>query len=61
MNLQNIKAEIVRQGLTQKELAAKLGISSTGLNYKLNGKRKLTAKDLVKICNVLDIKIDILL
>ncbi len=50
----NIRAERVRRGLTQLEMAIKLGISATGYNHKENNKRQFTLEEFVLVCKILD-------
>ena len=38
----NIRAEMVRHGLTAKYVAKDLGISAVSVSHKLNGKRQWT-------------------
>ena len=45
--LSNIKAERVRAGLTQEQLAKKLGISATSYNLKETGARHFTVEELM--------------
>lgn len=49
----NIRAERVRCGLTQLQMARKLGLSATGYNHKENGKRQFTLEEFILICKVL--------
>ncbi|MDD2620801.1 MAG: helix-turn-helix transcriptional regulator [Syntrophomonadaceae bacterium] len=49
----NIRAERVRCGLTQRDMALKLGLSATGYNHKENGKRQFTLGEFVLICKIL--------
>lgn len=42
-------------GISQAFLAEKLGISRTRMSMMLNGKRKMTADDLIKICKILKV------
>ncbi len=49
----NIRAERVRCGFTQLEMAKKLGLSATGYNQKENGKRQFTLEEFVLICKIL--------
>ncbi len=49
----NIRAERVRCGFTQRELALKLGLSPTGYNQKENGKRQFTLEEFILICKIL--------
>lgn len=51
--LANIKAERVRAGLTQEELAKKMGIGVTSYNLKENGTRQFSVDELMLIANAL--------
>lgn len=51
--LDNIKAERVRAGLTQEELAKKVGISVTSYNLKETGTRQFSVVELIIIATVL--------
>lgn len=42
-------------GISQTFIAEKLGISRTRMSMMLNGKRKMTADDLIKICKILKV------
>lgn len=57
----NIRAERVRCGFTQLEMAQKLGLSATGYNHKENGKRQFTLEEFVAICKILETDPDTLL
>lgn len=48
-----LKAILVENGVTQKEIAKKLGISSTSFNYKLSNKRPFNADEMFKLCDLL--------
>jgi len=50
----NIRAELARDGLHLEDLARELGISTTTLSYKLNGKKRWwlhEAKQIVDFLN----------
>lgn len=57
----NIRAERVRRGYTQLEMARKLGLSATGYNHKENGKRQFTLEEFVLICKILGANPDTLI
>ena len=66
LNRNKLKGAIASAGMTQKELAAKIGMSENGFSLKLAGKSYFDAAQIVKICDVLDItddseKVDIFL
>lgn len=56
-----IKKEIMKRGLTQKELAHEMGVSYSVLNKILNGKRSVTAEYALMFEAVLGINANILL
>ncbi len=51
-----LKAKIVENGLTMEELADKISVSRTTLFYKMSGKTQFTLDEVVKICDVLNIR-----
>lgn len=55
MNANLIRGKIVEAGLTQGELALKIGISSNSLSRKLTGKREFRLDEVCKICEALNI------
>jgi phosphoglycolate phosphatase len=57
VSVENIKRQMAELGLTQKELAAKSGITVETLSRVLNGKQKLTPNTLHKIAEGLNIPI----
>ena len=58
----NLRAEIARRGLTQRELAPMLGIRAEALSLKINGKSAFSLKEAAEIKKVLavDVPIEIL-
>jgi transcriptional regulator with XRE-family HTH domain len=52
--INNIRAERVRKGLTQKEMAKKLGLSAVSYNQKEGGKIQFRLDEFIQICHVLD-------
>ena len=56
-----IKDEIESRGISQRTLAAQIGVSPTQLNEVLNGKRALNTEMAMLISAVLDINADPLL
>ena len=66
MNANLLKGKIVAAGLTQYELAAKLGISKNTLISRLSGRSSFTLEEVKLICQLLPIsdnaeKVDIFL
>ena len=51
-----LKAILVENGLTQKQVAEKIGISSTSLNYKISNKRPFNSDEMFRLCDILNIK-----
>ena len=45
-----------RKGISQAKLAGKIGISPRALCQKFGGKRPFLYREVVKICNILDIQ-----
>ena len=56
VNRNMLKGKIAEAGLTQTELAARIGIGYNTLSYKLNGKKSFTVEEADKICNALGIR-----
>lgn len=50
----NLNAEIVRNGLNRKKLAEKIGMSTSTLYRKMNGKVEFRFNDIQKIVNTLN-------
>lgn len=55
-NTRLLKSYIIKNGLTQKELAKIVGISFACLNAKINNKKDFKSKEIYKICEILNIK-----
>ena len=55
MNSNELKAEIVRNGLTIPKLAKKIGIGKKALYQKLAGKTMFNQKEIVKISKELNL------
>ena len=45
----NMKAELVRAGVTQEQVAEKLGMSAKNLNLKLNGRVAFAVPEVMEI------------
>lgn len=56
----NIKAEMGRHGLTIKELATNLGLSTNSVSFKLNGKREFTLSEIERIACLFGCSLDYL-
>ena len=57
-NYSKLLGRIREYGLTQKEVAIRIGILPTTLSLKLNHKARLTAVEIDAICKLLDIATD---
>ncbi|MBP3554014.1 MAG: helix-turn-helix transcriptional regulator [Clostridia bacterium] len=55
LNKNKLKGAIVSAGMTQKELASRIGMSENGFSSKLAGKSSFDASQIVKICDILGI------
>ncbi len=53
MKKNELKAEIVRKGLTVKEMARKLGMNPATLSNKINSHTEFTRDEMVKIGEIL--------
>nr|WLJ26360.1 MAG: helix-turn-helix XRE-family like protein [Firmicutes phage HS18] len=53
-----LKAARVNVGLTQKEVADRIGVSETTIFNWENGKNKMPLEGLVKLANLYDMSID---
>lgn len=65
MKLNRIKGKLKENNITYSEFSSMIGISTTTLNDKMNGKRKFYIDEVKKISNILNFtdeeKIDIFL
>lgn len=50
-----LRGRITEKGKTQAEIAREIGISPQAMSYKMNGKIGFSQKDIIKICDILDI------
>ena len=55
MDTLKLKGLIIAAGMTQKEVAKKIGISTNTLSNKINGVREFTVGEVIQICDILDI------
>lgn len=55
MNTLYLKAEMIKAGLTQKELAEKIGMSQNSMSRKLLGKREFTVNEIERVVKVLNL------
>lgn len=58
LNKNRLMGAIANSGLTQKELAKRIGVSKNTLNARINGKGYLNTNQIDKICEVLNIESD---
>lgn len=59
--LSNIKAEMARRGINQTALASILGVHPATLSEVLTGKANLSTARLIRIADVLDIHVGVLM
>lgn len=55
MNRAKLAGIMAEKGFSQRKLAAKLGLSKTTLNLKLNHKADFKVKEVIEICDILKI------
>ena len=55
INVNKIKARMVELGMTQKDVADKMGMAASSLNNKLQLKTEFTASEILKMSEVLRI------
>ena len=55
VNTQELKAEMVRNGMNQRKLAQKINISVNSLNRKINGIRPFYCDEVNAVCDALGI------
>lgn len=53
MDVLRLKEELAKSRLSQQALSEKLGMSTTLLNDKINGKREFKAKEIEKLVQIL--------
>lgn len=56
LNKNELLGEMARAGLTQRELALRIGMSKNTLNSRINGKSFFDTEEIDKICAVLNIE-----
>ncbi len=56
MNLDKLRGLRVEHGLTQKNIAEKIGINLSTYTLKENGKRDFTASEISKLCEIFNVK-----
>lgn len=54
-NFDKLKGKMVEHHITQKDLADRIGICPSSLNFKLSGKRDFTVSEMWMICSILGI------
>ena len=55
INTNKIKARIMELGLTQEDIADKVGINRSTFNLKITNKRRIYMDEVVKVCQALNI------
>lgn len=56
MNSNKLRAKIKEKGLSQEEVAKKIGISANSLSRKLLGKRDFSLSEVTALCDTLGIE-----
>ena len=56
LNARKLKSRMIEAGVTQRELAVKLGISENTLSKCFTGKRCFDTEEVLAICNLLGIQ-----
>lgn len=56
MKNMKLKARRIELGITQKEMADRIGITVTTYNFKENGKREFKAGEIAIVANILQCK-----
>lgn len=51
----NIRAEMARRDVSQKQLAGLLGLSEAAVSHRMRGQTKISSRDLLAIADVLDV------
>ena len=54
MNIPELKAEMARNNMTQKDLAAKMDVTQQSISHKLSGKRRVFLDEAAAISEALD-------
>lgn len=55
-NTKKLRALILERGFIQEQVAARLGITTASLNYKINNKREFKASEIHALIELLEIK-----
>lgn len=55
INTNKMKARIMELGLTQEDIADKVGINRSTFNLKITNKRRIYMDEVVKVCQALNI------
>lgn len=50
-----LKAEIIKNGMNQKEISNELGISYSSFNGKINGRQEFTLSEIQKMIDILSL------
>lgn len=53
INLNELKAERIRKGISQKELANRLGVGSAWVYMRESGRREITLNELVRMAQAM--------
>ena len=56
MNLAKLRGALAEKGITQRELAKKLGLTTKSVNAKLNGRCKISVDEAASMSKILKLK-----
>lgn len=56
INSKELRAEFIRNGLTQEQVAKILGVTTTTLNYKIHNKYEFKTSEIKTLIDLLNIK-----
>lgn len=56
MNLAKLRGALTEKGITQRELAKKLGLTTKSVNAKLNGRSKISVDEAASMSKILELK-----
>lgn len=56
MNLAKLRGALAEKGITQRELAKKLGLTTKSVNAKLNGRCKISVDEATSMSKILKLK-----
>lgn len=58
VDIQKVKSLMVRENVTRDEMCKIMGVKKDALNQRLIGRVDFKAKELIRICNFFNVKMD---